>query len=285
MNKKLLFILFAFTVIISQNLFAQKQDTIYKEGWHPRGVMSVGLTQVALSNWSKGGENVFAVTGISDYGVNYRKNKWVLKNSLLATLGSTKTGSGSFQTNDNAAALETVLIYLVGWAVSPYVSNEFRTGILNGYDYSAETPVQTSAFFDPGYITQSIGFTFDRPNFTSRLGLAFQETFTNQYRQYSDDLNTNDVQEAFNFQTGIESVTETNLNVMENFLYTSRLRFFSAFDQLDVWDVGWDNTFTAKVNDLIAVNLNFIVVYEKSQSLKTQAKEGLNLGITYAVFK
>ena len=75
------------------------------------------------------------------------------------------------------------------------------------------------------------------------------------------------------------------MNVMENFLYTSRLRFFSAFDQLDVWDVGWDNTFTAKVNDLIAVNLNFIVVYEKSQSLKTQVKEGLNLGITYAVFK
>jgi hypothetical protein len=283
MKKLLMFILFTIILSNTNDLYSQS-DTIYKPGWTPRGVMTAGLTQVALSNWSKGGENVFALTGVSDFGINYRKNKWVLKNSLLATIGSTKTGSGSFQTNDNSAALETVLLYLVGWSVSPFISNEFRTGILNGYDYSGSSPLQTSAFFDPGYITQSIGFTFDRRNFTTRLGLAFQETFTNKFRQYSDDIGTSNVQEAFKFQTGIESVTETNLSVMENFLYTGRFRLFSAFNQLDVWDVGWDNTLTAKVNDLIAVNLNFILVYEKSQSLKTQVKEGLNLGFTYAVF-
>lgn len=65
-------------------------------------------------------------------------------------------------------------------------------------------------------MTQSIGFTFDRPNFSSRIGLAFKETFTNKFRQYSDDVNTPDKTEAFKFQTGVESVTEAKYNVAEN---------------------------------------------------------------------
>ena len=97
-------------------------------------------------------------------------------------------------------------------------------------------------------------------------------------------MNTPDKKEAFKFQTGMESVTDANFTVAENMLYTTRLRLFSAFDQLDVWDVGWENTVTAKVNSFLDVNLNVIVLYEKLESPKTQIKEGLNVGISYTVF-
>lgn len=279
-------LLFLFTILFNnpQGIFSQKKDTLYKPGWTPRGVLSINLSQVALSNWSQGGENMLSLSGISNFGLDHYKKPWLFKNSLVASLGSTKTGGGSFQTNDNVMSFENVLIYKAGWAVDPFIANEIRTGMLNGYDYKQDPAIQTASFFDPGYVTQSIGFTFDRPNFSTRIGLAFKETFTDRFRQYSDDVNTLDKKEAFKFQTGAESVTEAKYNLAENLFYTSKLRLFSAFETLDVWDVGWDNTFSAKVNDLIGMNLNVLLVYEKAQSLKTQLKEGLNLGISYTVF-
>ncbi|MBK8549665.1 MAG: DUF3078 domain-containing protein [Ignavibacteria bacterium] len=262
----------------------QRDTTGYKKGWTPLGTIGMGISQVALSNWTRGGENLISITGNSDFNVIYFSNPWLLKNNLSATIGSTKTGSGNFQTNDNAMLLENVLIYKVSNVINPYVSNEVRSGVLNGYDYSIDPIIQTSAFFDPGYITQSIGAIYDKPNFSSRLGLAFQETFANQFRQYTDDINTTDVSEAFKFQTGVESVTSTNFRVADNLFFNTRLRLFSAFNQLDVWDVGWDNTLAAVINNFMTVTLDALVVYEKSQSPKTQFKEGLQLGINYTVF-
>ena len=263
----------------------RQADTVhYKNGWTPLGTIGLGLNQVALTNWTRGGENLISVTANSDFDVIYYRYPWLLKNNLSFTLGSTKTGSGSFQTNDNAAFFENVLIYKIGWKIDPYVSNEIRTGVLNGYDYSLDPIVQTSAFFDPGYITQSIGFIYDRPNISTRLGVAFQETFANIFRQYTDDINTTDKSEAFKFQTGIESVTDANFTVADNLFFNTRLRLFSAFNQLDVWDVGWDNSLTAVINKFMNVSIDALVVYEKSQSPKTQLKEGLQLGINYNVF-
>ncbi|MBS1516456.1 MAG: DUF3078 domain-containing protein [Bacteroidetes bacterium] len=274
----------ALLVIFSFKNSNSQQDTTLKPGWNPRGVIGIGLSQVALSNWSKGGENLLSVTGISDFSYHLYSKPWTLKNNLKVTLGSTKTGSNSFQTNDNDLRLENVLIYNAGWLFDPFISNEVRTSVLKGYDYTQDPAVQISGFFDPGYITQSIGFTYGKPNFSTRLGIAFQETFTNKFRQYTDDPDTQNETEAFKFQTGVESVTETNFTMAENILYTGRLRLFSAFETLDVWDVGFDNTITGKVNDFLSVNLNVLVVYEKAQSLKTQVKEGLQVGITYTVF-
>ena len=281
MKKTLLVIII---MLFASGVKSQDKDTTLKKGWNPKGVIGLGVSQVALSNWSKGGESNISLTGLSDFDMTYLNYPWISKNTLKLSLGSTKSGGGSFQTNDNQARLENVLIRKIGWAVDPYISNEIRTGILNGYDYSLDPNVQLSKFFDPGYITQSIGFTFVRTNFLTRLGLAFQETFTDEFNQYSDDPETPDEVENFKFQTGIESVTETNYTIAENLFYSVRLRLFSAFDQMDVWDVDFDNTLSAKINDFLNVNLNVLVIYEKAQSPKTQLKEGLNLGISYTVF-
>ena len=261
-----------------------RDTTQYNKGWTQLGTVGLGINQVALSNWTRGGENVVSITGNSDFNAIYFGFPWLLKNNLSLAVGTTKTGSGSFQTNDNAMLLENVLIYKIGGSIDPYVSNEIRSGILNGYDYSVSPIIQSSAFFDPGYITQSIGFIYDKPEFYTRLGIAFQETFANKFRQYTDDINTTDKSEAFKFQTGVESVTGANFSVAKNLFFNTRLRLFSAFNQLDVWDVGWDNTLTAVINDFMNVSIDALVVYEKSQSLETQFKEGLQLGINYTVF-
>ncbi|GAB4290834.1 MAG: hypothetical protein Kow0098_09750 [Ignavibacteriaceae bacterium] len=277
------YITFIFLIFFTVS-YAQT-DTVTHYGWIPSGVTGLNISQIAFSNWTQGGENSITWTIFGNFALKYILPSWVFTNELKLAYGRTKPGTEEFRTNDNELYLETVLSHSLGWAVDPYISNTLRTAVSDGFNYDSIPALQTSALFDPAYITQSIGFTYNKlEGFTTRLGLAFQETVTDKYRQYSDDPETPDEIESFKFETGLESVTSAEYTVAQNMLVSSKLRLFTRFEAMDVWDVRWDNTITAKVNDYVNVNLNVLLVYEKSQSPKTQLKEALQLGLTYNLF-
>jgi hypothetical protein len=172
----------------------------------------------------------------------------------------------------------------VGWVLNPYVSNTFRTVIADGYDYSGDEQVKISRFFDPGYLNQGLGLTYQKSEFVSaRLGFGFKETFTSEFPKYSDDPETEEV-ETFKFETGIEFVTKAKYAFSEAVGIESELFLFSDFSELDVWDVRWDTTFMAKISSWFNFNINVLLVYDKTQSAKTQLKEALQFGITYTLF-
>jgi len=116
-----------------------------------------------------------------------------------------------------------------------------------------------------------------------RLGLGFKETFTRDFNQYSDDPTTTDL-EKFKFETGIDFGMDGEWSIEENILFQTKLNLFGKFDNLNIWDVRWDNTLTAKIAKHFNVNLNVLVVYDEDQALKTQVKEALQIGITYSIF-
>ncbi|MFH0736798.1 MAG: DUF3078 domain-containing protein [bacterium] len=260
-------------------------DTTKTNGIYSSGVAGLNVSQIAFTNWSQGGENSLTWSVFGDFGLKYVKDSMVVKNNLKISYGKTKNGDESYKTNNNEIYLESVLLYRVGWQIDPYFSNTVRTVITKGFDYSNQEPMPISNFFDPGYITQSIGFSYNKiTGFSTRLGVAIQEVFTDKYRNYSDKPDTKTKIEAFKFETGMESVSEGKFTLHENLLLTSKLRLFTRFEHIDVWDVRWDNTIVAKITSLVNVNLNVLMIYEKSQSLKTQLKEALQLGITYTLF-
>ena len=271
-------------VLFSSFLFAQEEDsTLYK--WKPSLVTGLNISQIAFSNWTQGGENSITWTLTGDFGLKYKTEHWSFKNQLKAAYGRTKQGGKDFITNDNELYLETVLSYrILGWAVNPYFSNTVRTQVTEGFDYSTTPETKISDFFDPGYITQSLGFTYDQlENIQTRLGLAFQEVITNQFTQYSDDPETPNEIEKFKFETGVESVTDANFTLDDNLILKTKLRLFSRFESLDVWDVRWDNTITAKVNSWLNVNFAYLLIYQKDQSPTAQMKQALQLGIVYTI--
>lgn len=280
-NKIVLFILLS--LILSANLFAQPTaDTTFKLGWTPKGSVAVNLSQISFDNWTQGGENSLAFSSIGNFGAFYRSQEWFLANRLKLAYGRSKS-SNKYFTTDNELRLENVLIRNFGWKINPYFSNEVRSGLANGFDYKVSPEQQISAFFDPGYITQSLGFIYARKVFNTRLGIGLQETFTNKFNFYSDDAKTLEV-EKFKIETGVESVSEASIEFMKNMNYTGRLRLFSRFNALDVWDVNWDNIITAKINDYFNVNFNFNFIYQQDQSIKAQYKEALQLGFSYVIF-
>ncbi len=270
------------SIILTCQSLAQQDTTINK--WIPTAIAGLNISQLALSNWTQGGENSLTWTLNGNLGLKYSSTEWTFKNSLKIAYGRSKLGGADFKTNDNEFYMEDVLSRSFGWAVDPFVSNTIRTTVTAGYSYTDNTATEIANFFDPGYVTQSLGFTYDKlTDFNTRLGIGVQEVFTNKFRQYSDDPNTANKVEAFKLETGIQSVTSGKFNVAQNLLFTSSLTLFSRFESLDVWDVRWDNALIAKINDWMNVNLSYLLIYQKDQSLTTQMKEGLQLGIVYAI--
>lgn len=267
-------------------LYAQdsEQEDSVKVYWIPRGVASINLSQVAFSNWSKGGENSIAYTLGGDFGVKYDGDKWLFDNGLKITYGQTKIEDASFKTNENEIYFETVLTKKLGWKVDPYASNILRTGVATSYKYSDDGDIPTASFFDPAYISQSLGFNYTKLKIVkTRLGVAVQETFADRFRKSTDDPETEEI-ESFKFETGMESVTEMNWKFMENMLYKSNLRLFTTFEKPDVWDVRWDNLVSAKVNKYVSVNFNFLLIHMIQETRRTQIKESLQLGLSYNIF-
>jgi hypothetical protein len=279
--KKLLLVI-SLLYVLTISLSAQ-QDTIILYKWIPKAVAGFNLSQIALSNWTQGGEDAVSWTLLGNGSISYRSELWHFKNDLKLGYGKTKLGSSSFRTTDNELYLESVISRNIGLVIDPYFSNTVRTALAAGFNYDTSPPAEIANFFDPGYLTQSLGFTYDKtPGFSSRLGFAVQEVITNKFTFYSDDASTTEV-EKIKIETGIESVTSAEYTVMENILLKSKLRLFSRFESFDIWDVRWDNAITAQVNEYVNVSFVFLLVYEEAQIKTRQIKEALQLGITYTV--
>ena len=271
-----------FCIIFNTTSLAQK-DTV-NGFWAPSAMAGINLSEIALSNWTKGGENSITWTLIGNGGIQFYSKNWNFQNTLKVTYGRTKLGTQDFRTNDNDLFLEMILSKKLGWDVDPYISNSIRTPITTGYNYKVDPFVKTADFFDPGYIIQSIGFTYDKHAiFKTRLGFAVKETFTNKYRQYSDDPDTKN-HEAFKLETGFESVSSFQQTIYENLIGKTSLRLFTRFENLDVWDIRWNTSIIAKVNNLINVNFNFLLIFQKQQSLDIQMKQALQISFIYTIF-
>jgi hypothetical protein len=282
--KYLLFFLFfaAFTGSSFSNTETKTQtdSAASKNNWYPEAAISVNISQISLNNWTQGGENSLTWTIIGSNGFKYLGEEWNFRNNVRAAFGRTKLGGDDYRTNDNELFLESVLSKKITWEVDPYFSNSIRTSITRGFNYKVTPAEEIADFFDPGYITQGLDKV---AGFKTRMGFAVKETFTKNHRNYSDDTSTTK-KEAFKIETGMESATNIDYEVLEDFIVKSALRLFTRYENLDTWDVRWDNAFIAKINEFINVNVTMLVVYEKKQSLKTQMKESLQLGLTYKIF-
>ncbi len=282
--KKLLLVIL---LLYATSLFAQTiPDSLLKEGWNMSGNVGVNLSQTAFSNWSQGGSNSLAYSIFTNMEGVYFSFPWKWHNRLNVTYGRTQLQDVGSRTTDNDIYFSSVASRNIGWAVDPYISATFRSAITKGYNYNVEPAVQIVDFFDPGYLTEAIGFTYDKNKIVStRLGIALQQTFANKFALlYSDDPTTPAEIEKFKLDTGIESVTDVKYEFLPNMTYNSFLRLFTRFNSLDVWDVRWNNIITAKINDFVNVNFNVTVVHEISQTRRTQVREALQLGFSYTLF-
>lgn len=293
--KKSLYLIAIISIILSSNLLIAQDSNINRDSktldsialahqWKPSGILRANISQVFLKDWVQGGDNSVAWNISVELGLDKDWENWKLKNKLKSIYGMMKLGDKSFRGNENELYIDNLLAYKLKWKMDPFFSNSIRTVMVDAYKFTDSTAEQVSTFFDPGYITQSLGFLFDNSNgFTARLGIALQESFVNKFRHYLNKGDKNGP-ETFNIETGIELVSTLKMKIMDNVLYDGSLRLFSRFKSMDVWDVRWDNTIAAQINKYINVNFTAIIIHEVAQTRRTQLKQGLQIGFNYFLF-
>jgi hypothetical protein len=181
--------------------------------------------------------------------------------------------------------LDSVFTYNLPWVIQPYAAGLLLTQFTKGFDYSGDQPVAISNFFDPGYITESVGATYAwQEFFKTRMRFAIKETITRDYPTlYTDDPDTAEI-EKIKVEPGLESVTDLKIKLNGLLLVTSQLSLFSNMKATDQIVVRWENAATAALMQFVNVNFTLILVYDKNQSTRRQLSQGLALGLTYAVF-
>ena len=251
--------------------------------WSHSVVAGLTLTQVAFKDWSQGGENALSYT-MTLNGSSKRTGEEVdWANSYKFAFGQTRLGSQGLKKTDDKIDLESVVTYKLGSYVNPYGAATLKSQFATGYKYDDATGVKTpvSTFFDPAYLTQSIGVGYQpAPQIKTRLGAALREIITSIYNQYADDPATTNIEKT-SVKGGLESVTNVEWKVAENMLFTAKLELFSAFDKPDQVIVRSDNTLAAKVNKYISVIVNVQLINERAVTPRTQVKQTLGLSLSY----
>lgn len=258
-------------------------DTAKLEGWHMNAVVGAGLSQAAFSNWAQGGENSFSYTlsGLMNGTLYSERSRW--SNSLSLRYGQAKIGDDEAKKTDDEIYFESIFVYRVWDPFHPYAAATLRTQFALGYDYPDNSPrVRVSKFFDPAYLTQSVGLIYE-PSviFSSRLGVAMREVITSEFPQYADDSETLTEIEKTRFDVGMEWVSTLNYEFLPNMVYLSRLELFAPFDAFDRVVVRWDNVVSGKINNWFSVNLGVQVLNDVNVTPRTQLKQTLTIGVSY----
>jgi len=253
------------------------------EPWKRKLTGTLTLAQTGFTNWAKGGQNSITWNTRLTGDASRTVKKWSYVFSALFVFGQTKQEGESVRNTADKIDLDAA----VACKISKYINPEIGVGILTqfskGYDYKKDPPVQKSNFFDPGYITQSIGGMVKiGSRFNSRLGIGLKQTLTKKFTAHTDNPETEKV-EKIKFESGIDSKTDLiNAELTSNLVVRSKLYLFSAFEHIDVIDMDWDTLFTAKLNSHIVVTLNILLKSDKDLIDKLQFQETTSVGLSYS---
>lgn len=241
---------------------------------------TLNVSQNAYNNWEQGGQNAIAWNVRLEWDVARNGGPLGLIYSGDLHFGQTRQEGEDARNSIDKIELDGLLTWKLGKIINPYFGMGLLTQFGRGYDYK-KTPFEAkSDFWDPAYLTQSLGMRMKLKLFNSQFGIGLKETFTSTYRQYSDDPFTRKV-EAFRMETGLQSKTRLDATIVKGLGVKSTLELFSTFQHIETVDMRWDTRITAKVAKHIIITLNILINYDKDVLDKFQVKESTEIGFQY----
>jgi len=261
---------------------AQAQEEAAAPLWTHQLVGGFNLTQVALKDWSGGGDDALAWAVSLNGKSTYKKDKIDWVSTYKFAFGQTKLGDQAIRKTNDKIDLETTMTYKMGVYVNPYVASTVKSQFAKGYNYADIGKIPVSQFFDPAYLTQTAGFGYEPiEQVKTRLGVGLREILTRDFNGYADDGDTDKI-EKIAIDAGIESVTNAEWQLAENILLTSKLEIFGPLTDLGATTIRSDNNVAFKVNKYVTANFDLQMVQDDAANTKTQVKEALSVGLSYS---
>ena len=289
-------------VLAVMTVGAQAADDSVVTGWQKSLVLDITTTQTAYSDSWVGGEagSFNWVANMNGVAQKQMEEWFNFRSTLRLSFGQTMTQSTDTYGNKDWSKPKKSTD-LIDWEnlgrftlhsfVDPYVAFRLETQF---QDASVEAKKR---YFSPLRLTESAGiakllYEKDKDQIVTRLGLAMRQTISSDIidAEYNTESHTAT-------DGGLESVTDANLSFHGNLKLTSKLTLFKALyfsdkddfkglPEEDYWkavDVNWENTVTAQITKIIAVNFYTQLLYDKQVSKKGRFKETLGIGFIFTM--
>lgn len=274
--------------------------------WQYDATARLNASQAAYKDWEEGAGNGSLSLATSLRGQASRRGEnWIQAHGLQLALGiiNQENSQGrNLRKSEDQIFWNSSLRYEGNQffrVFNPTIAAELRTQFAKGFDYSSnpfegevpdgdprlsrERPVQTSAFFSPAFITESLGLTYEPfTNVTMRLGAASKQTIVleEDFRVLYGVADANRAR----VEAGAEFASSIDRNLTENIRYRSQLNVFLSFNQLEnPPDARWENTINLKVNDWLSTDLQFVALYDQDITRAIQLKETISIGLSFTL--
>lgn len=284
------FIPFIFFCLICYSSFAQeaelketaeKAEVVVEErpdGWKKGGSGTFAFSQVALNNWSGGGQNSVSANLFMNLFANYKKGKSQWDTNFDLAYGAIRQGSGDFLKSDDRLDLMSKYGRKAYKNFNYAGLVNFRTQMAPGYDLSNPSArIRISDILAPAYVMISLGMDYKpNENFTLFLSpLTAKITIVND--QALADAGSFGVAPAVYDNNGILSTAGQKIryeyggylkfmfktDLWENAVFTTKLDLFSNYiNNPQNIDIYWDNSLLIKVGKYLGVNFGFTMVYD-----------------------
>jgi hypothetical protein len=263
----------------------------------------LNVSQAAYRNWEEGaGNNSLALAAGLGGEAMKRGQQWIQAHELRLAFGLLNQEGQELRKAEDEILWNSSLRYEGDGffrIFNPTIAINLRTQFAKGFDYSSnpfegevpegdprlelEAPVETSQFFAPAFITESLGLTYEPiSDFTLRFGAASKQTIVTE-REFRVLYGVSEGKVA-RVEAGAEFASSFDRQITENIQYRSQLDIFLSLNQLErPPDARWDNTLSLSVNNWLSTDLQFVALFDQDITDKIQLKETISVGLSFTL--
>jgi Protein of unknown function (DUF3078) len=235
--------------------------------WKYRSENSFILSQTAMSNWVRGGENSIStsidITGYADY-VN-KPLKVSSNNFIRLKLGFIKSGENPLIKNLDLFETNSKLNHKAFGRFDFSAILLFKTQIARGYSYDTDPPVLVSKFFNPAVITVGFGLDY-KPNKTTSLNLSplsYRGTFVCDTAEIDQTKYGIGKQRTSLNEPGASFMITNESRPFKNVKMVNRLQLFTNYiNKPQNVDVDWEMIADVNLNWFTDLRFNTHLIFD-----------------------
>jgi hypothetical protein len=233
--------------------------------WKDRLEASFILSQAALSNWVKGGENSLSTSmDITEY-VNYENKSLNLASFNFARIKlGFLTSGGNVRKNLDLIETNSKLNHKAFGKFDFSGILLFKTQLFKGYNYPNDS-IPVSKMFNPAVLT--IGFGLDyKPNKTTSINFSpfsYKGTFMTDTLHYDQTMYGIPHNRKALHEPGLSLMVTNEYKPLKTVSIVNRLQLFTNYinNPLNI-DVDWEMIATASLNWFTDVRFNTHLIYD-----------------------
>lgn len=257
-----------------------------KRAWKVTGESSLGFSQVALSNWSAGGESSYSLNALVNLNATRTWGRNIWQNTLNMGYGIQQMEHQGTKKLNDQLIINTQYGYRASgkWYYTGRLN--LQTQLTKGYDYNVTPKQFTSTWFAPAYLLASVGMEYIN---TSKTLSVLISPATAKYTIVDNGYLSSIA--AFGVKVGERSRSEfggaaiakyKKADIIKNVNLETSLSLFSNYgDKPQNIDISWQLLAFMKINKFLSTSISTQLLYDDNVDGEVQLKEILTVGLAY----